>query len=84
MGVVYKAEDLKLSRSVALKFVPLQLIESEEHEARFLHEARAAVVLDHPSTCTVHEIDGEIEGKSPQPQACRTIWPWLPSTRRSE
>lgn len=45
MGVVYEAEDLKLGRAVALKFLPSHLIESEEHKARFLHETRVAALL---------------------------------------
>jgi serine/threonine protein kinase len=57
MGVVYRAEDLKLGRVVALKFLPSHLIESAEHKARFLQEARAAALLDHPNICTVFEID---------------------------
>jgi eukaryotic-like serine/threonine-protein kinase len=63
MGVVYKAEDLKLGRFVALKFLPPHLLGSEEHKARFLQEARAAAVLDHPNICTVYEID-EVEGRA--------------------
>ncbi len=61
MGVVYKAEDLKLERTVALKFLAPHALESEEHKARFLREARAAAAIDHPNICTVHEID-EAEG----------------------
>ena len=69
MGVVYKAEDLKLGRAVALKFLPSHLLESEEHKARFLHEARAAALLDHPNICTVYEID-EADGKTFLAMAC--------------
>ena len=57
MGVVYKAEDLKLNRTVALKFLPSQLLRSEGEKARFVHEAQAAAALDHPNICTIHEID---------------------------
>jgi Tol biopolymer transport system component/tRNA A-37 threonylcarbamoyl transferase component Bud32 len=63
MGVVYKAEDLKLGRAVALKFLSAQLLESEEHKTRFLHEAQAAALLDHPNICTVYEID-EVDGQT--------------------
>jgi serine/threonine-protein kinase len=69
MGVVYKAEDLKLGRAVALKFLPSHLLESEEHKARFLHEARAAALLDHPNICTVYEID-KVEGQTFLAMAC--------------
>jgi serine/threonine protein kinase len=69
MGVVYKAEDLKLGRAVALKFLPSHLLESEEHKRRFLHEARAAALLDHPNICTVYEID-EVEGRALLAMAC--------------
>jgi Tol biopolymer transport system component/tRNA A-37 threonylcarbamoyl transferase component Bud32 len=69
MGVVYKAEDLKLGRAVALKFLPPHLLESEEHKARFLHEARAAAAIDHPNICTVFEID-EAVGRAFLAMAC--------------
>jgi len=69
MGVVYKADDLKLGRTVALKFLPSHLIESEEHKARFLHEARAAALLDHTNICTVYEID-EADGRTFLAMAC--------------
>src|SRR3970040_2369205 len=69
MGVVYKAEDLKLGRAVALKFLPSHLLESDEHKARFLHEARAAALLDHPNICTVYAID-EAEGRTFLAMAC--------------
>ncbi len=56
MGVVYKAEDLKLTRTVALKFLPLGLSAQEPERARFLQEARAAAVLSHANICTVYDI----------------------------
>jgi serine/threonine-protein kinase len=62
MGVVYRAEDLKLRRLVALKFLPPHLVDAPELEERFLVEARAAAALSHPNICVVHEI-GEIEGR---------------------
>ena len=63
MGVVYKAEDTKLERSVALKFLAAHLLDDDEAKQRFLREAKAAAALDHPNICTVHEID-EVEGKT--------------------
>ena len=61
MGVVYKAEDTKLKRTVALKFLSPQTVGTEEDKARFIHEAQAAASLNHPNICTVYEID-EHEG----------------------
>ena len=63
MGIVYKAEDTKLERTVALKFLASHLLEDEEGHARFIREAKAAASLDHPNICTVYEID-EVEGET--------------------
>jgi serine/threonine protein kinase/predicted esterase len=63
MGVVYKAEDLKLKRFVAIKLLPSELDSDAEAKGRFIQEAQAAAALSHPNICTIHEVE-ESEGKT--------------------
>ena len=56
MGVVYKAEDTKLDRFVALKFLPAHMDSSKSENARLLQEAKAACAVNHPNVCVIHHI----------------------------
>jgi serine/threonine protein kinase len=67
MGVVYKAEDTRLKRVVALKFLPPSIMASEAEKTRFIHEAQAAAALNHPNICTIYEINEN----SSQARTCR-------------
>jgi len=63
MGVVYKAEDTKLKRTVALKFLRTQALESEEEKTRFVREAQAVATLLHPNVATIFDFE-QVEGQN--------------------
>jgi len=70
MGIVYEAEDTKLKRTVALKFLPQDLTRDPEAHTRFIREAQAASALDHQNICTIHEINETDEGQTYIVMAC--------------
>ena len=63
MGVVYKAEDTKLKRTIALKFLPLAFTTNPDAKERFIHEAQAASALDHPNVCDIHDFGESEDGQ---------------------
>ena len=77
MGIVYRATDTKLDRTVALKVLPPAALASEDDRARFFREAQAAAKLSHPNVCHVYQVDEAYpaeEGKDPHPDAERRLF----------
>jgi serine/threonine protein kinase/Tfp pilus assembly protein PilF len=70
MGIVFKAEDIKLKRRIALKFLPPELTRDPEARERFIQEAQAASALDHPNICAIHEIGDTEAGQMYIAMAC--------------
>ncbi len=70
MAVIYKAEDIKLKRAVALKFLPPELTREPGTRERFMQEARAASALDHPNICTIYEVEETKAGQMYIAMAC--------------